>query len=115
MDHPLEKKKKVTSVQPRCMPVHHLKAIQNLFFKGKEKKKVYSNLFHCRAATQCQPLTRDVSPDPCMQHATYRNVMKLLLQGDTAAQNWSLYICNSSSTAKELAFLFEGYKTGIES
>lgn len=50
-----------------------------------------------------------------MQHATYRNVMKLLLQGDTAAQNRSLYICNSSSTAKELAFLFEGYKTGIES
>lgn len=40
--------------------------------------------------------------------------MRLPLQRDAAAQNLSVYICNGSSTAKELALLFKGYKTDTE-
>lgn len=64
--------------------------------------------------TQYRLLAGDTSPDQHMQHAAYRNTIKLPFQRDTMAQNLNLHICNSSSTAKELALLLKGYKTDTE-
>lgn len=71
-------------------------------------------LFHWRTVTQYQLLAGDTSPDQHTQHATYRNTMKLPFQRDTMAQKLNRYMCNSSSTTKELALLLKGYKTDIK-
>ena len=50
-----------------------------------------------------------------MQHATYRNSVRLPLRRGTAAQNLRLYIRSGSATARELALLCKGHGTDTES